>query len=59
MGKGSKKRPEDFNKISKHWDEINWSNNKSKKYICIGCNKKYDKMIGCCPECFSSIMERQ
>lgn len=23
-GKGSNRRPEDFRKVQKHWDEINW-----------------------------------
>lgn len=25
MGKGSKRRNENFKKVQKHWDEINWS----------------------------------
>lgn len=31
MGKGSKRRPEDREKLDKHWDEIDWSKKDGKK----------------------------
>ncbi len=42
MGKGSKRRVENFREILNRWDEINWKDNKSDIY-CFNCGVLLDK----------------